>query len=159
MPETIKVKLPDGSEKEVPRGTTPLDVARSISPRLADAALVARVRPLNGAKAPQDGRGQLVDLARPLESDAEVRILTEKDPEALEVYRHSTAHLLAAAVLDLFPETKLGIGPPIERGFYYDFDRPTPFTADDLVKIEKKMAEIRDRDLRYERIWTKKDEG
>ena len=86
MPETIKVKLPDGSEKEVPRGTTPLEVARSISPRLADAALVARVRPLNGAKASQDGKGQLVDLARPLESDAEVRILTEKDPEALELF-------------------------------------------------------------------------
>src|SRR4051812_24600838 len=159
MPETIKVKLPDGSEKEVPRGTTPLDVARSISPRLADAALVARVRPLNGAKAPQDGRGQLVDLARPLESDAEVRILTEKDPESLEVYRHSTAHLLAAAVLDLFPETKLGHGPPTESGFFYDFYRPAPFTPEDLERIEKRMQELRDQDLPYAREFLPRQEG
>src|SRR5438067_132511 len=159
MPETIKVKLPDGSEKEVPRGTTPLDVARSISPRLADAALVARVRPLNGAKAPQDGRGQLVDLARPLESDAEVRILTEKDPEALEVYRHSTAHLLAAAVLDLFPETKLGHGPPTESGFFYDFYRPTPFTPEDLERIEKRMQELAQQDIPYAREFLPRNEG
>src|SRR5438105_4656080 len=139
MPETIKVKLPDGSEKEVPRGTTPLEVARSISPRLADAALVARVRPLNGAKASQDGKGQLVDLARPLESDAEVRILTEKDPEALEVYRHSNAHLLAAAVLDLFHETTLGHGPLTECGFIYDFYRPTTLTHDDQMRCEMRM--------------------
>src|SRR5256885_4773610 len=159
MPETIKVKLPDGSEKEVPRGTTPLDVARSISPRLADAALVARVRPLNGAKGPQDGRGQLVDLARPLESDAEVRILTEKDPESLEVYRHSTAHLLAAAVLDLFPETKLGHGPPTEIGFFYDFYRPTPFTPEDLERIEKRMQELAQQDIPYAREFLPRSEG
>src|SRR5438067_3106249 len=159
MPETIKVKLPDGSEKEVPRGTTPLDVARSISPRLADAALVARVRPLNGAKAPQDGRGQLVDLARPLESDAEVRILTEKDPESLGVYRHSTAHLLAAAVLDLFPETKLGHGPPTESGFFYDFYRPTPFTPEDLERIEKRMQELAQQDIPYAREFLPRNEG
>src|SRR5438105_1607640 len=159
MPETIKVKLPDGSEKEVPRGTTPLEVARSISPRLADAALVARVRPLNGAKASQDGKGQLVDLARPLESDAEVRILTEKDPESLEVYRHSTAHLLAAAVLDLFPETKLGHGPPTESGFFYDFYRPTPFTPEDLERIEKRMQELAQQDIPYAREFLPRNEG
>src|SRR5262249_43519939 len=147
----IKVRLPDGSEKEVPRGTTPLQIAQQISPRLAEAALVARIAPLNGARSnghkaevavAQAQDGQLVDLTRPLESDAEVRILTEKDPEALEVYRHSTAHLLAAAVLDLFPETKLGHGPPTESGFFYDFYRPTPFTPDDLQRIEQRMAEL-----------------
>src|SRR5215469_15176187 len=153
MPETIKVKLPDGTEKQVAKGTTALDVAREISPRLADAALVARLRPLN------DGAGQLVDLAKPIERDAEVRILTERDPEALEVYRHSTAHLLAAAVLDLFPETKLGHGPPTESGFFYDFYRPTPFTPEDLERIEKRMAELRDQDLPYAREFLPRDEG
>src|SRR5579864_3031980 len=93
MPETIHVKLPDGSTKEVPKGTTPLDVAKSISPRLADAAIVAKTN------------GDLIDLTRPLEKDTDLRILTEKDPEALQVYRHSSAHLLAAAVLELFPES------------------------------------------------------
>jgi len=153
MPETIKVKLPDGSEKQVAKGTTALDVAREISTRLADAALVARLRPLN------DGAGQLVDLAKPIERDAEVRILTERDPEALEVYRHSTAHLLAAAVLDLFPETKLGHGPPTESGFFYDFYRPTPFTPEDLERIEKRMAELRDQDLPYAREFLPREEG
>ena len=75
----------------------------------------------------------------------QLQILTARDPEALYVYRHSTAHLLAAAVLELYPETKLGIGPPIENGFYYDFDRATPFTPEDLEKIEKKMWEIQKR--------------
>src|ERR1700733_1154581 len=123
----IQVTLPDGSIQTVPAGTTALDIARKISPRLADAALVAKVN--NG----------LYDLTRPLEGNADVQILTPKDPAALEVYRHSTAHLCAAAVLELFPETKLGIGPPIETGFYYDFDRPEPFSPQDLERIEKKM--------------------
>src|SRR6476659_5512486 len=145
--DNIQVTLPDGSVQSLPAGTRPLEVARAISPRLADDAIVARVD------------GNLWDLNRPFEGDAKLKLLTTKNPEALEVYRHSTAHLLAAAVLELFPETQLGIGPPIESGFYYDFDRPTPFTPEDLEKIEKKMAEIRDRDLPYERVWTKKDEG
>src|SRR5215472_15976259 len=102
----IEITLPDGSKQPVPPGTTPLDVARNISPRLADAAIVAKVD------------GDLVDLNRPIEKDAALEILTAKNPEALQVYRHSTAHLLAAAVLELYPETKLGIGPPIESGFY-----------------------------------------
>src|SRR5881296_3903264 len=147
MADSIQIKLPDGSTKEVPKGTTPLDVAKSISPRLADAALVAKTN------------GDLIDLTRPLDRDAELRILTEKDPEALEVYRHSTAHLLAAAVLELYPETQLGIGPPTESGFFYDFQRETPFTPDDLEKIEKKMAEIQARNLPYERVMTPKEEG
>jgi threonyl-tRNA synthetase len=147
MPEQIKIKLPDGSEKEVPKGTTPLDVAQAISPRLAQAALVAKTN------------GDLVDLARPLEQDAELRILTERDPESLEVFRHSSAHLLAAAVLELFPETKLGHGPPTESGFFYDFYRPTPFTPDDLQKIEKKMQELVERDLPYAREFLPRKEG
>jgi len=144
---SINVRLPDGSTQSVPPGTRPIDIAKSISPRLADAAIVAQVN------------GQLYDLTRPLESDADLKILTAKNPESLDVYRHSTAHLLAAAVLELFPETQLGIGPPIENGFYYDFDRATPFTPEDLEKIEKRMWEIQARDLPYERILTPKDEG
>ncbi len=143
----IEITLPDGSKKSVEAGSSPLDIAKSISPRLADAAIVAKVD------------GELSDLARPIEKDAAVQILTSKDPEALVVYRHSTAHLLAAAVLELYPETQLGIGPPIDTGFYYDFDRPTPFTPDDLEKIEKKMWEIQARQLPYERIYTQKEEG
>src|SRR5690348_4430747 len=104
MSDNIRIKLPDGSEKQVPKGTTALDIAKSISPRLADAAVVAKVAPVSG----NGNKGQLVDLARPIEQDAEVRILTDRDPESLEVYRHSSAHLMAAAVLELFPETKLG---------------------------------------------------
>ena len=128
----IEITLPDGSKQPVPAGTRPIDIAKSISPRLADAAIVAKVN------------GSLYDLTRPLEENATLEILTSKNPEALEVYRHSIAHLLAAAVLELYPETKLGIGPPIENGFYYDFDRPTAFTPEDLEKIEKKMWEIFD---------------
>src|SRR5580704_8199090 len=144
---SIQITLPDGSQKPVEAGSRPIDIARAISPRLADAAVVAKVN------------GELSDLTRPIETDATVEILTTKDPAALQVYRHSTAHLLAAAVLELFPETQLGIGPPIENGFYYDFDRPTPFTPEDLEKIEARMWEIQARNLPYERVMTAKDEG
>jgi threonyl-tRNA synthetase len=143
----IQITLPDGSTQSVAAETRPIDIAKSISPRLADAALVAKVN------------GELFDLTRPLEKDATLEILTAKNAEALDVYRHSTAHLLAAAVLELYPETQLGIGPPIENGFYYDFDRPTPFTPEDLEKIEKKMWEIQARALPYERVLTQKEEG
>jgi threonyl-tRNA synthetase len=143
----IQVTLPDGSVKSVAAGARPLDIARDISPRLADDAVVARVN------------GQLWDLTRPLEGDAQLQILTPKNPESLEVYRHSTAHLLAAAVLELFPETKLGIGPPTDTGFFYDFQRETPFTPEDLAAIEKRMLEIRDRDLPYERKLMPKEQG
>src|SRR5437868_6567678 len=144
---SLQVTLPDGSVQNVPPGTSALDIAQKISPRLADAAIVAKVN------------SQLYDLKRPLESDATVQILTPKDPEALEVYRHSTAHLCAAAVLELFPETKLGIGPPIESGFYYDFDRPEAFTPQDLEKIEKKMWELQAQNLTYDRQLVPKPEG
>jgi threonyl-tRNA synthetase len=143
----IEITLPDGSRQAVDAGTRPIDVALSISPRLADAALVARLD------------GDLADLDQPIEKNVHLQILTAKNPEALYVYRHSTAHLLAAAVLELYPETKLGIGPPIENGFYYDFDRPTAFTPEDLEKIEKKMWEIQKRHLPYQRVYTRKEEG
>jgi threonyl-tRNA synthetase len=143
----LQITLPDGSVQSVPEGARPLDVAAGISQRLADDAIVARVN------------GDLWDLNRPFEGDASLQILTAKNPEALEVVRHSTAHLLAAAVLELFPETKLGIGPPIETGFYYDFARPGAFTPEDLEKIEKKMWEIQARGLPYERKYTEKNEG
>src|SRR6266481_1677317 len=147
MADRIHIKLPDGSTKEVPKGATALDVAKSISPRLADAALVAKTN------------GDLIDLTRPLEKDTGLRILTEKDPESLEVYRHSSAHLLAAAVLELFPETKLGHGPATENGFFYDFYRETPFTPEDLEKIEKKMQELVQQNLPYAREFLPRDEG
>ena len=147
MADSIHVKLPDGSEKEVPRGTTPLEIARGISPRLADAALAAKTN------------GNLIDLTKPLEGDTDLRLITEKDPEALEVYRHSSAHLLAAAVLELFPETKLGHGPATETGFFYDFYRPTPFTPEDLEKIEKKMQELVQQNIPYAREFLARDQG
>jgi threonyl-tRNA synthetase len=147
MPDSIQIKLPDGSTKEVAKGTTALEIAQSISPRLADAALVAR------------SNGNLIDLTRPLEHDGAVRILTDKDPESLEVYRHSSAHLLAAAVLELFPETKLGHGPATESGFFYDFYRPTAFTPEDLEKIEKKMQELVDRNIPFVREFLPREQG
>ena len=143
----FQVTLPDGSVQSVGAGAAPIDVARSISPRLADDALVAKVN------------GDLWDLNRPFEADSSLQILTPKNPEALEVYRHSTAHLLAAAVLELFPETKLGVGPAIENGFYYDFQRPEPFAPEDLEKIEKKMWELQAQDLPYQRKYMAKEEG
>jgi threonyl-tRNA synthetase len=148
MSSSYLITLPDGSRKEVLAGASPLEVARSIGARLADDAVVARVD------------GKLWDLARPFEGDATLEILTSRNgEEALKVYRHSTAHLLAAAVLELYPGTRLGVGPAIESGFYYDFERETPFTTEDLESIEKKMREIRDRDLVYDRTIVPKQEG
>jgi threonyl-tRNA synthetase len=151
--DTIQVTLPDGATREVPKGTTPLEIARQISPRLADAAFVARVA------APNDGEGELVDLRRPLESDSKLQILTEKDPDALYVFRHSAAHLLAAAVTELFPDVKLGIGPPVDNGFFYEFLRAEPFTPEDLTKIEAKMRELAAQDLPNERKLLPKPEA
>src|SRR6185437_1977739 len=142
MSETIHIKLPDGSEKEVPKGTTPLQVAKDISPRLADAALAAKVSS-NG------DQPALIDVTRPLEKDTKLELLTERNPEALEIYRHSAAHVLATAVLELFPETKLGHGPATDNGFFYDFYREKPFTPEDLALIEAKMAEVVARDEKF----------
>jgi threonyl-tRNA synthetase len=149
----IQVTLPDGKVQEVPQGTTPADIARKISPRLADAALVARVAE------PNDGAGELIDLRRPLDHNVKLQILTEKDPDALFVFRHSAAHLLAAAVMELYPHVKLGIGPPIETGFFYEFLREDPFTPEDLAKIEKKMHELAAQDLPNERKLLPKPEA
>src|SRR6202161_4118184 len=137
--DTIQITLPDGAIREVQRGTTAAEIARQISPRLAKEALVARAD------------GELVDLSRPLEHDAKISILTAKDPDSLQVFRHSAAHLLAAAVLELYPDVKFGIGPPIDTGFFYEFLREQPFTPEDLERIEKKMHEIAARDLPNER--------
>ncbi|MBI3665954.1 MAG: threonine--tRNA ligase [Acidobacteria bacterium] len=145
--ESIRVRFPDGTEKLFPKGVTPLAVAQSLGPRLADAALVAKVN------------GRLVDLNTPLTEDTPLRVLTARDPEALEVYRHSSAHVLAAAVLELYPETKLGIGPPTGEGFFYDFQRDTPFTPEDLGKIEARMRDIVQRDLPFERVWLPREES
>src|ERR1700738_1049130 len=151
--DAIQVTLPDGKVQEVPNGTTPADIARKISPRLADAALVARV------SEPNDGAGELIDLRRPLEHDVKLQILTEKDPDALFVFRHSAAHLLAAAVMELYPDVKLGIGPPIDTGFFYEFLRNDPFTTEDLAKIEAKMHELAAQDLPNERKLMPKPEA
>jgi len=144
---SLTITLPDGSTQSVPAGTRPIDIAQSLSPRLKADAVVAKVN------------GELYDLTRPLESDAALEILTPKNPESLHVYRHSTAHLLAAAVLQLFPETKLGIGPPTESGFYYDFQRDAKFTPEDLEKIEAKMRELQTANLPFDRKLTKKEDG
>src|SRR5579864_4594213 len=121
--DTIQITLPDGAQREVPSGTTPAEIARQISHGLAKEALVARVN------------GELWDLSRPLDHSTSLAILTPKDPEAIQVLRHSAAHLMAAAVIELFPDVKLGIGPPTDNGFSYDFVRNEPFTPEDLERI------------------------
>jgi threonyl-tRNA synthetase len=142
----ISVTLPDGDSRRVSAGSTPADVAALISPGLAKAALAAVV----------DDR--LVDLTYPLERDARVRIVTSKSPEALQLQRHSTAHLMAAAVTQLFPGAQCGVGPAIEDGFYYDFVVPRPFVPEDLAAIEKRMRELAAQDLVFERqLWPRQE--
>jgi threonyl-tRNA synthetase len=143
----VTVTLPDGSSRRVPAGSTPADIAAEISPRLAAAALAAVV----------DER--LVDLASPILADARVRIVTSTSPEALPLYRHSTAHLMAAAVTSLFPGTQCGIGPAIDEGFFYDFVVERPFVPEDLAAIEQRMAELATQDLPYERQMLPRDEA
>jgi len=145
--ETIQITLPDGATREVPKGTTPAQIAEQISPRLARVALVARAD------------DELVDLSKPLEKNAKIAILTPKDADALQVLRHSAAHLLAAAVMELYPNVKLGIGPPIETGFFYEFLRAEPFTQEELEKIEAKMRELAAKDIPNERKWLPKPEA
>jgi threonyl-tRNA synthetase len=135
----VRLTLPDGSVREVPRGTTGLELAKQIGPGLARAALAIRVN------------GQVRDLARPIDEDATVAILTDKDPAALEVLRHSAAHVLATAVREIFPKAGIGFGPPIEDGFYYDFEVPRPFTPEDLAQIESVMQEVAAKDYPFER--------
>ncbi len=173
----IKITLPDGAVREVPSGTTPFEIASSISPRLAAASIVARITPVGAQSAVGDGAEKeesaeaamyaaedavaprLVDLSAPLTGDAKLELLTEKDAEALKVVRHSAAHVMATAVLELFPETKLGHGPATDAGFFYDFYREKPFTPEDLVAIEAKMAEVIARDEKFERIYEPREQA
>jgi threonyl-tRNA synthetase len=176
--DQIQIQLPDGSLREVPRGTTPLDIANSISPRLAAAVVVARVRPLNStstesadaeAKAeqteeamysghPEQGE-RIVDLSAPLHENVALELLKENDPAALRVVRHSAAHVMATAILELFPETKLGHGPATDNGFFYDVYRETPFTEADLAAIEQRMHEVVNRDERFIREEAPREQG
>jgi threonyl-tRNA synthetase len=176
---SIKVQLPDGSVREVPQGTTPYDVATSISPRLAAAVVVARIKPLGTgtthasadeeAKSEQteaamysgqDAAGErLVDLSAPLTDDVSLELLKENDPAALRVLRHSAAHVMATALLELFPETKLGHGPATDYGFFYDVYREVPFSEADLAAIEQRMAEVVKRDEAFERVTEPRDKG
>src|ERR1700733_6696598 len=173
--QTIKIQLPDGSVREVPRGTTAHDVAMSISPRLAAAVVVARIRPLtpvaigevtdteeNSEAAMYSGAEtgeRLVDLAAPLNEDVALELLKESDEAALKVVRHSAAHVMATAILELFPETKLGHGPATDAGFFYDVYRETPFTEDDLAAIEKRMGEVVARDEKFVRAEESREKG
>jgi threonyl-tRNA synthetase len=184
--QSIAIHLPDGSVREVPQGTTPLEIANSISPRLAAASVVARITPLTAGKpktsdgtagegTPSDGKEteseaamyaaenaagpRLVDLTTPLETDVTLELVKENDPDALKVVRHSASHVLATAVLELFPETKLGHGPATDSGFFYDFYREKPFTPDDLAAIEKKMAEVVARDDKFERAYEPREQA
>jgi threonyl-tRNA synthetase len=178
--QTIKVQLPDGSVREVARGTTPYDVAMSISPRLAAAVVVARIRPLavpapagetaeDEATEAQSEAGmysssaemgeRLVDLSAPLTEDVALELLKESDEAALKVVRHSAAHVMATAILELFPETKLGHGPATDSGFFYDVYRETPFSESDLAAIEARMADVVARDEKFVREHEARDKG
>ena len=143
----VQITFPDGAKKEFPQGITALEVAKSIGPRLASDSLAAKVG------------DRLVDLTTPIEESAPIQFITPSSPEGLTIYRHSSAHLLAAAVLELFPDAHPGIGPPTDTGFYYDFNREKPFTEEDLARIEAKMLELAKADIPYERVYYPKEEG
>lgn len=146
---TISVILPDDSRTELPAGASAADLAAAIGPGLARAAVAARVE------------GELWDLGRPLEDGAHVEIVTrgDGDTDALYALRHSAAHVLATAVRELYPDAGIGFGPPIEEGFYYDFDVDEPFTPDDLERIEARMAEVAAADHPFERSEIQRDEA
>lgn len=144
---TIQLTLPDGSVRELPWGSTGLDLARAIGPGLAKAALAIRID------------GQIRDLNRPIEQNARVSILTDRDPDALDMLRHSAAHVLATAVRKIFPTAGIGFGPSIEDGFYYDFEVPRPFTPDDLETIEAAMREVAVADYPFTREEVDRDEA
>ena len=141
------IRLPDGSSKSFPGPLTVAEIAQAIGPGLARAALAGKVN------------GKLVDTGYRVERDADVSIITDKDPEANDLLRHSTAHLLAHAVKELFPDAQVTIGPVIENGFYYDFSYKRPFTPEDLAAIERRMAEIAKRDLPVARREMPRDEA
>jgi len=147
----ISIQLPDGSKREFPGPVTIAEVAASIGAGLAKAALAGRVG--------QGAAARLVDTSHLIESDTQLAIITEKDADGLDVIRHSTAHLLAYAVKELFPEAQVTIGPTIEDGFYYDFAYKRPFTPEDLAAIEKKMGELAKKDEKVERKVVSRDEA
>jgi threonyl-tRNA synthetase len=143
----IRLTLPDGKVLELPAGATAVDAAQQIGPRLAQAAVGAKI----------DGR--VIDLMTPIDSDAQLQILTEKDPEALGIMRHSAAHVLATAVRRIHPKAGIGFGPSIEDGFYYDFDVPQPFTPEDLELIEQEVAQVIAADDAFERRVVSREEA
>jgi threonyl-tRNA synthetase len=143
----LKITLPDGKEIEIEKNSTPFDIAKGISEGLARVAIAAKFN------------NNLIDLHKPLTEDGTIELITDKSPEAQDILRHSTAHLMAQAVRRIFPETKVTIGPVIEDGFYYDFDRDTPFTPEDLEKIEKEMKKITKEKLQITRKEISKGEG
>jgi threonyl-tRNA synthetase len=143
----LNVRLPDGSSRQFEGPVTVAQVAQNIAPSLGKAALAGKVN------------GKVVDTSFLIESDADLAIVTDRDPEGLDVIRHSTAHLLAYAVKELFPEAQVTIGPTIENGFYYDFSYKRPFTPEDLTAIEKKMAEIAKKDEPVTRRVLPRDEA
>ncbi len=148
MGEKIKIQFPDGRTKEYPKGIRPRDIIEHINnPSLKEKAVVAQVD------------DQLIDLNRPINEDAKLRILTFDDPEGLSTYWHSTSHIMAHAVKELYPEAQFGVGPAIENGFYYDIDVDSRLTQDDLVRIEQKMQEIIDADRPFERSELSKNEA
>jgi threonyl-tRNA synthetase len=140
LAEKVAIRLPDGTTLEIPKGTTVRAVAERIGPRLAKDAVAGKL----------DGR--VVDLVTPLDADAALEIITWRSPDVVPIYRHSTAHLTAQAVKRLFPEVQIGIGPPIENGYYYDFLPQRPFTPEDLEKIEMEMRRIIGEDLEISRL-------
>src|SRR5579862_5636205 len=143
----IELKFPDGASRSFEDGVTGRAVAASISPSLEKRALLAKLD------------GQLFDLDRPLPHGGAIGIVTRDSPEALDVIRHDTAHVLAEAVQELFPGTQVTIGPNVEDGFYYDFARDEPFSLDDLAKIEERMRQIVDRDERVTREVVDRDDA
>ena len=147
MAADIRLTLPDGSERTVPERTTALAVAESIGPRLAKAAIAARLD------------GVIVEMGRPLTHSGAFEVLTEKSPDALDVLRHSSAHVLATAVRRLFPQAGIGFGPAIEDGFYYDFEVPRPFTPEDLERIEAEMQQVVAADEPFVREEVSRDEA
>ena len=135
----VRLTLPDGSVREYPAGVTGREIAESIGPGLAKAAVAIRVD------------GTVRDLMFPIRGDAPIAILTERDRESLDVLRHSAAHIMATAVREIFPTAGIGFGPSIDEGFYYDFEVPRPFTPEDLEQIEARMAEVTKADYPFVR--------
>jgi len=143
----IKITFPDGNIKEFENGVTGYEIAESISPRLAKETLAVKMN------------GCTIDLNKPIVDNAEIKFLTFKDNEGKEVYWHSTSHLMAHAIQEIFPEAKFGVGPAIDAGFYYDIDINSTLHEDDLKKIEDKMIELSKQDSMFERVELSKNEA